>query len=160
MRQLADMTAAASEDAARRRVAARAYYVANRERCLAYGRKYYAANAKKVCKRAMQWQRDNPERRDAYKRKWRYGTDGLAMLAGQDGRCGVCRCEFAPGRGARSKHLDHSHETGFVRGWLCKRCNVGLGHFGDSRSLLLAAAEYLRRADQRAMCARRTTSQP
>ena len=27
-----------------------------------------------------------------------------------------------------------------------KQCNVGLGHFGDSREVLLSAADYLRRA--------------
>ena len=37
--------------------------------------------------------------------------------------------------------LDHSHETGFVRGWLCGRCNSTLGVLGESN--VQRAAEYL-----------------
>jgi hypothetical protein len=39
----------------------------------------------------------------------------------QDGRCGIC----ATTHGAH--FLDHSHETGMVRGYLCKCCNTGEG---------------------------------
>lgn len=35
--------------------------------------------------------------------------------------CGIC--------GAESKHLDHNHETGEIRGGLCHRCNLGLGYY-------------------------------
>jgi len=38
---------------------------------------------------------------------------------------------------------DHDHETGFLRGVLCTRCNTGLGKFGDSPQLLRAAVSYL-----------------
>jgi hypothetical protein len=38
---------------------------------------------------------------------------------------------------------DHSHVTGFDRGWLCISCNTGLGHFKDNPVLLNRAALYL-----------------
>src|ERR1039458_5756565 len=27
--------------------------------------------------------------------------------------------------------LDHDHETGVMRGWICEQCNIGLGQLGD-----------------------------
>lgn len=39
----------------------------------------------------------------------------------QDGRCGICADYRA------TRFLDHSHETGLVRGYLCKYCNTGEG---------------------------------
>lgn len=40
--------------------------------------------------------------------------------------------------------VDHDHESGRVRGLLCRACNLILGHAGDSRSVLMSAIEYLR----------------
>jgi hypothetical protein len=37
-------------------------------------------------------------------------------------------------------HLDHDHETGTPRGWLCSRCNMGLGKFDDDPTRLRRAA--------------------
>lgn len=42
-------------------------------------------------------------------------------------------------------HVDHSHDEMLIRGVLCPDCNKGLGFFGDSIELLLAAANYLRK---------------
>lgn len=61
------------------------------------------------------------------------------MLAAQGGRCAICRQE--PGR--RALDVDHSHETGAVRGLLCELCNKGLGCFRDSLDALRRAVVYL-----------------
>ena len=38
---------------------------------------------------------------------------------------------------------DHCHDTNKFRGVLCKKCNTGLGMFGDSQALLSKATMYL-----------------
>jgi len=86
---------------------------------------------------------------DAYRRrlalKYRLTPERHAeMLTAQAGCCAVCR---RPAEESTGKVLavDHSHETGEVRGLLCSHCNRGLGHFLDSPDLLRAAATYLER---------------
>jgi hypothetical protein len=62
------------------------------------------------------------------------------LLAGQDGKCAICRAEDS-----RALSVDHEHGTGVVRGLLCRRCNLGLGCFGDDPYLLTLAIDYLKR---------------
>jgi hypothetical protein len=40
---------------------------------------------------------------------------------------------------------DHDHATGAIRGWICARCNSGLGLLGDSAVRVRAALDYLER---------------
>jgi hypothetical protein len=40
--------------------------------------------------------------------------------------------------------LDHDHETGEFRGWLCHYCNTNLGRFGDSLDGLQPIIQYLK----------------
>lgn len=68
----------------------------------------------------------------------------------QEGCCRICGiaglCPAADHKRTTRKHtlcIDHDHETGEVRGLLCAPCNQGLGHFRDSRSLLIKALAYL-----------------
>ena len=42
--------------------------------------------------------------------------------------------------------LDHCHETGIFRGWLCTSCNTSLGKLGDNIAGLERAIQYLRGA--------------
>ena len=39
--------------------------------------------------------------------------------------------------------LDHNHQTGEFRGWLCHDCNRALGQFKDSIEILERAIKYL-----------------
>ena len=40
--------------------------------------------------------------------------------------------------------IDHDHETGKFRGWLCRRCNIALGKFNDDIPTLKNAIKYLK----------------
>lgn len=55
--------------------------------------------------------------------------DYLRMLEEQDGKCKICSCIDFGDKRNRHFHVDHSHETGKVRGLLCSRCNTKLGWY-------------------------------
>lgn len=39
--------------------------------------------------------------------------------------------------------IDHCHRTGRIRGLLCAKCNLGIGHFEDDVPRLKRIVEYL-----------------
>jgi len=61
--------------------------------------------------------------------------------ATHDGLCDICHAE--PSGGRPWLYVDHDHKTGAFRGFLCGRCNVGLGHFLDDPRKLRSAIDYL-----------------
>lgn len=99
--------------------------------------------------RASRWAKRHPQRRAVYARrrdlKARYGiaeADWAALFEAQGRKCAICE---TPEPCRMGWHTDHCHDTGRVRGILCRKCNVGIGHFKDSPTLLSAALDYLRR---------------
>lgn len=81
------------------------------------------------------WSRKNRSKIFIYYLRRKYNLSIVAYWALIQAGCGIC------GRGA--SQIDHDHKTGRVRGALCKRCNLGLGFFGDGTRLLKKALEYL-----------------
>ena len=73
----------------------------------------------------------------------------LDLLESQGGRCAICG--RVPEGEQRAMAVDHDHNCcpgkrscgDCVRGLLCNRCNVLLGHAGDSPQILASAAQYL-----------------
>lgn len=61
-----------------------------------------------------------------------------------------CECCGGPptGRGGVCLHLDHDHKTGRFRGWLCQKCNHGLGLLGDDKISVLKMLRYLEKSIQ------------
>ena len=62
------------------------------------------------------------------------------LLRRQNYACGICERPFD-----RTPHVDHCHLTDWVRGLLCRRCNLGLGNFEDNPAFLVKAARYMAR---------------
>jgi hypothetical protein len=64
-----------------------------------------------------------------------------ALLARQNGVCAICKKKDRV-----RLCVDHCHDARTVRGLLCNKCNIGLGHFDDDIERLRAAIAYLERA--------------
>ena len=105
--------------------------------------------------RSQAWILAHPEQTRTHRKRARFAAYGIteedfhAILADQDGTCAICNT-IDPGRGTKNGtaqwHIDHDHETGAVRGILCRRCNLAIGHFNDDPAMLDKAAAYLRNA--------------
>lgn len=84
-----------------------------------------------------------------YRRLSRYGMsetqyDYLRWV--QNGVCAICRktCSMSS-----VLSVDHSHDSGAIRGLLCKLCNSAIGLLRDDPQVVRAAADYLERASPR-----------
>lgn len=78
--------------------------------------------------------------------------DEVVEVYPEDNRCEICGNtpeESSPSGRTKRLALDHDHKTGELRGFLCGRCNTGIGQFKDSVELLEGAILYLnkKRAD-------------
>lgn len=120
--------------------------------------KYKKYGIKHVCKECYNsyqkpigrnWRSKNRDKlREEYiwrDRKFDFGITKeqyLQMLADQNGACAICKVKPAE-NASRKMHVDHNHTTGEIRGLLCRGCNHGLGHFGDSITIIKNAACYL-----------------
>jgi hypothetical protein len=74
------------------------------------------------------------------KRRYEIGPDEYSHTRGdQDDACAICGAPFS----VTTPHIDHCHESGRIRGFLCSACNFGLGHFNDDPIRLVSAVRYL-----------------
>ena len=107
-----------------------------------------AVRSPEVCSRAACQQRR--------KRLRSYGLTLAAfqhLVDLQEGKCALCGKPFSK-RGGMDASVDHCHATGKVRGLLHRTCNASIGGLGDTVEGVMAAANYLARAemDLRDLC--------
>lgn len=117
------------------------------------GKKGHLRPECKACNRSArkQWQRENPQVAREYKLRTKYGLSEVEfqdILDRQGGTCALCERTTADSTG-RPLHVDHSHETGWVRGALCSDHNTGIGKLGDTSNSVLRAVQYLVEAEER-----------
>jgi hypothetical protein len=75
--------------------------------------------------------------------KWGLDPDEVeASFLAHDDKCDICGGEQTYKNKTRLA-MDHDHKTGKLRGWLCDRCNNGLGHFEDDIERMKKAIAYL-----------------
>jgi hypothetical protein len=124
----------------------------NSEKVKTYQRKYYLANrAMRIAKR-IQHRKNHPRpitpaRRAAVaasQRRYKAKKNGHAECTKYparpaDQKCAICH------RIDKQLVLDHDHQSGKFRGYICRSCNLGLGMLGDNLDALHRVIAYLER---------------
>ena len=83
-------------------------------------------------------------RREAIYRRYKMTEEDYDnLLSKQSGVCAICLESDSKFRDGDLFHIDHDHDTGKVRGLLCRPCNQGLGLFRDRKDSLAEAINYL-----------------
>jgi len=81
--------------------------------------------------------------------KYRYGIteeDYEELLVKQKYSCKICgqKQDKYQTQPDKPLYVDHCHQTKTIRGLLCHKCNIALGHMNDNPEQLERAATYLR----------------
>ena len=110
-------------------------------------------NPDKARASVTKWRENNPEKNSALAKVYRKGRRHKDIVKERIYRGlplptrptpAACECCGGP-PGKKSLHLDHCHETNNFRGWLCNKCNAGIGMLGDDVDGVAAAMSYLLR---------------
>jgi hypothetical protein len=74
------------------------------------------------------------------RRTYGLSAEQYEELSATQSACAICGKVFTD---TFDKQLDHCHETGRIRKFLCQKCNKALGLFNDNPELLRLAALYI-----------------
>lgn len=134
----------------------REWYSNNRESRRIYIKKYAAENQEKIlgykAKSHLKFKADparvakKKEYSSWHHVKKKYGLTREmwnAMFDAQGGLCALCR-RRSTGKGNGRMDVDHCHDTGRIRGLLCRHCNTALGILGDGPEKMERVMRYLR----------------
>jgi len=125
----------------------------------------YAENPEKYRQRSRDWRKKNPDKAkefslkvyrkknrfvislqnsERHARKYGYAACSATVEEVTVAFTGFCEICGVPEAECTAKfHMDHCHDTGKFRGWLCDSCNKGLGFFKDSEKLVDKALDFL-----------------
>jgi hypothetical protein len=113
-----------------------AWYLKNKNKSYAQSRKWKKSNPDKMHVLSTGWYRKNH-----LKIKERmYGMkegDLIKLIEKQKGTCAICK------KKPKVLVVDHNHKNGKVRGLLCRKCNLGIGHLNDNVAIIKNAIKYL-----------------
>jgi hypothetical protein len=135
-----------------------------------YHEQYYCDNKEEIDEKQKQYVNDHKTERKKYKKQYdektkeqrkkycvenekmlrdhlikkKYGITAEqydAQLNKQEGKCEICH---QPQEDFKKRFcVDHDHTTGEIRGLLCFKCNLVLGHANDDTNILSEAIQYV-----------------
>lgn len=111
-----------------------------------YGKKYREKHKDRIKLKKRKYQKEKPQIKYNWYLQKQYGIslkEYEEIFKLQDNSCAICKSKKVKNKQHKYLHLDHCHKTGKIRGILCSRCNVGLGHFNDDIKLLYEVIRYL-----------------
>ena len=127
--------------------AARDWRIKNPEKSKEICGSWYKNNKEKAKQHSRNWKLKNPDRVSNSHRKSNKQPIATRTMPDVCERCEKPETNIDSRTGfPRLLALDHCHETGVFRGWLCAGCNMGIGLLGDNEEGLLKALDYLRRS--------------
>ena len=128
---------------------------ANKGRVKQYRDEWRAKNSEHVAEYQKNYHQEYMAREDVQFNTWMRNLHRNYKLTPEDfnllwdqqsGKCAICSEPMDPrGRRKTAVAVDHCHDTGVVRGLLCRGCNTGIGSLKDSIDVLKSAVKYLER---------------
>lgn len=119
---------------------------AEKKRLRKYNLKRYWADVEKSREKSRksiaEWRKNNPKRWADIIRRCLYGIEPeevVQLLNSQKGKCPICLRQLG-----QKFSVDHNHESGEVRGLLCRNCNAGIGLLQDCFQNCFRAFQYLK----------------
>jgi len=115
--------------------------VEKRKRANASQKKYYQNNREDILPKKREEKKRNADKYWHRDLKRKYGItkeEYTRLLEKQNGTCAICH-----GTQHVRLDVDHCHSTGRVRGLLCRRCNLMIGHGRNDLNILKKAIQYL-----------------
>ncbi len=122
--------------------------IKNREK----NRKWYKNNIEKARECSRRYRKNNATKRR--EGRWcEYGIlnsnlssfkmeNFIQLLKVQENKCKICNKHS--NNLNRLLDVDHDHQTGIVRGLICRSCNLKLGHYEQDRMFYEKAEQYLK----------------
>ena len=103
--------------------------------CSKHSAERYKNNIEKCREEHRNWANKNKDKVAFTKAKSAYG------ITKEEYDSPIRKCQIC---GSEEKLvIDHSHQSGKIRGMLCQNCNKGLGFFKDNPVLLERASDYV-----------------
>lgn len=124
----------------------KARYHGDLERHRGYARQKRLRNPERSREINRKWFAAEPGRMREHNLRRNYGIGTLdyeKIFQKQKGKCFLCKVPHE--ETFKGLFVDHCHDSGKIRGLLCRKCNTGIGLLGDNAKSLRKVLKYLER---------------